>query len=112
MRGWELDARSGKNQVLGTMEWSYSLGDLGLERLLPTSNVDFRIAVFGDLGIAWNDPGEFDRDQFIGGGGVGVRMISPLFKVLRLDFALGETGAGISFHVGSTKPDAQRLRVR
>ena len=113
VRGWELDARSGKNQVLGTTEWSYSLGDLGLKRLISSSNIDFRIAVFGDLGIAWNDPGEFARDQFIGGGGVGMRMLSPLLKVVRLDFALGETGAEISFHVGyPAKPDAQRLRVR
>lgn len=113
VRGWELDARSGKNQILGTTEWSYSLGDLGLRRLISSSNVDFRIAVFGDLGIAWNDPSEFSRDQFIGGAGVGMRMLSPLLKVVRLDFALGETGAEFSFHVGyPAKPDAQRLRVR
>ena len=69
--------------------------------------------MFGDLGIAWNDLDEFDRDQFIGGGGVGVRMVSPLLKVVRLDFALGETGAEFSFHIGyPAKPDAQRLRVR
>jgi len=113
VRGWELDARSGKNQMLGTVEVTYSLGDFGLKRLLSSSNVDIQVAVFGDLGIAWNEPDEFSKDQFISGGGVGVRLVSPLLKVLRLDFALGETGAEVSFHVGyPSKPDAQRLRVR
>lgn len=115
IRGWENGSRAGKNQWITTVEYWWNL--------LPRS--DFRLgfirwsaglqlAAFADVGTAWDDGGEF-RDNWIGGGGVGLRLTVPQTGFLKMDLALGQTSPslGISLHFGTgDKADAQRRRVR
>jgi outer membrane translocation and assembly module TamA len=69
-------------------------------------------AVFGDLGAVWNDPGEA-ADRFIGGGGIGLRVIVPFVNLVRLDLSFGQPDGSALFQLGvNEKFVAQRNRVR
>ena len=72
----------------------------------------FQLGAFYDVGTAWTDDGELDRN-WIGGGGVGFRLSMPIVTVIRFDAAVGEEGFGVRFFIGGgEKADAQKLRVR
>lgn len=115
VRGWELDSRRGKNEWLSTAEYRVTVLDPRL-LTLPFGlafDIGLQLAAFGDLGIAWNDSEQFDRDHLIGGYGMGVRFLVPFVNQFRFDFALGESGKGVKIHIGAwEKPVAQRFRVR
>jgi outer membrane translocation and assembly module TamA len=71
------------------------------------------ICFFGDLGIAWDEADQFKSHNFIGGFGVGVRLLLPIVGVTRLDVGWGQKGQGIALHVGAyEKPVMARMRVR
>jgi outer membrane translocation and assembly module TamA len=71
------------------------------------------ICFFGDLGIAWDKADQFRSHNFIGGFGVGVRLLLPIVGVTRLDVGWGQKGHGIALHVGAyEKPVMSRKRVR
>ena len=113
LRGWKPDARQGNNQFLNTIEYRFTA-------LPPRS---FRIhgfgfyfgvelATFADLSTAWDGGTDFTRNM-IGGAGFGIRLIIPFVDRIRLDFGLGQSGAGILTHFGvREKADYGRLRVR
>ena len=113
IRGWPFGSRRGKNQFINTLEYRYVL--------VPTRN--FRVfginlygglgaAVFGDLGAVWNDPGEA-ADRFIGGGGIGLRLVVPFVNLVRLDLSFGQPDGSALFQLGvNEKFVAQRNRVR
>ncbi len=113
IRGWPFGSRRGKNQFINTLEYRYVL--------VPTRNfsvfgVNFYAglgaAVFGDLGAVWNDPDEM-LDRFIGGGGIGLRVVVPYVNLIRLDLSVGQTDGGARFQLGvNEKFVAQRNRVR
>ncbi|MFQ5753324.1 MAG: BamA/TamA family outer membrane protein, partial [bacterium] len=114
VRGWELNSRSGKNQFLNTVEYRVTfiepqmLSFFGL-----TADVGLQLALFGDLGIAWNESQEFNTDNFIGGYGLGLRLLVPFVNMFRIDLGLGESGKSVKLHLGAfEKPVAQRFRVR
>jgi len=66
----------------------------------------------GDAGTAWNSGDEF-RNNFIGGFGVGIRVIAPFIDMIRIDLAMGETGNGLSPHFGLAEKAASHAnRVR
>ncbi len=115
VRGWDISSeRSGKNQWIGTAEYRITimepkvLSGLGL-----TADIGLQIALFGDLGIAWNTSDQFDTDNFIGGYGFGLRFLTPFVNMFRFDFGFGEPGESFRIHLGAfEKPVAQRFRVR
>jgi outer membrane protein assembly factor BamA len=115
VRGWEVGSRSGKNQALGTAEWRWTVRDPDPLSLPFGLMVDLgvQIAAFGDAGLAWSGEADARFDRFIGGYGVGLRLVGPGIGRLRFDLAHGESGPTLRFYVGSgSKADAQRRRVR
>ena len=114
IRGWSLDSSRGRNQFINTAEYRYSLlkpRSLSFKGL--TLFFGIHLAVFGDLGIAWNENHEFNTENFIGGYGFGIRFLVPFVDMIRVDFALGEPGRGLRSYVAiEPKPVKQRKRIR
>lgn len=115
VRGWDFAARRGKNQFLNTLEYRITVLKPRLIHL--PFNIKYRggigIAVFGDLGIGWDTQDQFKAEKFIGGVGMGVRLLLPIVGVLRLDVGWGQPGKSILLHLGAfEKPVMARRRVR
>lgn len=114
IRGWSLDSRSGKNQLINTAEYRYTFlkprpVGLGFFRIY----FGLQLAGFADVGHAWNESGEFALNRFIGGYGLGLRILAPFIDEIRVDVAFGEPGEGATFHFGLyPKVLMQRARVR
>ena len=111
IRGWRIDARSGKNQMSNTLEYRYEV--------LPPRTYSIRgfnfylglqAAAFADVGSAWND-GEFRRN-FIGGGGIGLRVLLPFINLIRIDLGVGQGGSVLGHFGVLEKARFQRFRVR
>jgi len=112
LRGWEIDARRGKNQFLNTIEYRY---ELMKPRDFSVKGLNFyfglQLAAFADAGTAWNAGSEFTRN-FIAGGGFGIRLIVPYVNLIRFDFGFGQSASPIS-HIGVLEKSVyQRRRVR
>jgi outer membrane protein assembly factor BamA len=114
IRGWELEARRGRNQFIGALEYTYvalpvrpfSVAGLNLY-------AGVQVVGFADVGLAWNDSDDFRAASAIDGYGVGLRMLVPFVDVIRLDLAWGEPGRGAFAYFGvSLKAARQRQRVR
>ena len=72
----------------------------------------FQVGVFGDVGTAWSTSEQFHQNWIVGGG-VGLRLLFPASVMFRLDVAAGESGVGLGFFIsGGEKAVAQRDRVR
>ncbi len=115
VRGWEYAARKGKNQVINTVEYRVTL--LKSRAIRLPFNINYRIglgfALFGDLGIGWDEASQFQSNNFIGGVGVGIRVMMPVLGMLRFDVGWGQKGQGIFLHFGAfEKPVMTRKRVR
>ena len=113
LRGWRPDARRGNNQFLNTLEYRYELIP---PRSFRVSRFGFylgaQLAIFGDLGSAWDGGADFSRNM-IGGGGFGIRLLMPVVDMIRIDFGFGQSGEGILSHFGlREKADYARFRVR
>jgi outer membrane protein assembly factor BamA len=110
VRGHGFGARRGKNQLISTLEYRYSI--------LPTRSLKvgggnfyagLAFAAFGDVGSAWSDSDGFS-DGVIGGYGIGLRLYIPYVNMVRLDLSFGD-GAHGGFGINE-KAVAQRNRVR
>ncbi|MFQ5603354.1 MAG: BamA/TamA family outer membrane protein [bacterium] len=114
VRGWELDAKRGKNQFINTAEYRVTVIKPNVLNLYGlTADVGLQVALFGDLGLAWNKSAEIEKSRFIGGYGFGIRFLVPFVNMFRFDFGLGAPGQSFRLHIGSfEKPVAQRFRVR
>jgi outer membrane protein insertion porin family len=115
VRGWDFASRRGKNQFINTLEYRITLIEPRLIHL--PFKIKYRggiaFAVFGDVGIAWDNPQEFRAENFIGGVGAGIRLLLPIVGVLRVDVGWGQQGQGIFLHIGAfEKPVMTRRRVR
>jgi outer membrane protein assembly factor BamA len=104
---------SGKHQLLGTAEYSWTLMPL---RRVDLSFLSFRLGVelaaFTDAGIAWSEPNEFAVNRTRAGLGGGVRLLVPGAEMLRLDVGWSPEG-GTHYHLGArSKPTASRPRLR
>jgi outer membrane protein insertion porin family len=115
VRGWEFASRRGKNQFINTVEYRITL--LEPRMLLLPLNIKYRgglsVALFGDVGIGWGDHIPFSAENFIGGFGLGVRLLIPIVGVMRIDVGWGQSGKGIFLHLGAfEKPVMTRKRVR
>ncbi len=113
VRGWSLGSRTGAKEYLGTVEYRFDLmKPRCIERFGVRTFLGLQIAFFADAGTVWNDSDEA-ADNFIAGGGVGVRLIVPYVDMVRFDLAFGEHDEGLLLHLGfGEKADAQRQRVR
>jgi len=114
VRGWSLGSRTGKNQTINTAELRWNIREPKATKVLMLKgSLGFQVAMFADLGHAWNRSDEFTLDNFIGGYGVGFRLMVTGMGLVRFDVALGEPGASLQFHVGGgEKAVRQRYRVR
>ena len=110
VRGWELGARMGKHQSLNTLEYRYQLVKVRPIRFFGYSLYwGLHLALYGDLGSAWTEPGDFSRN-FIGSGGYGVRLMIPFVGMVRFDRAYGNA-LRPAYGLGE-RPDQWRYRVR
>jgi outer membrane protein insertion porin family len=115
VRGWEYATQKGKNQFVTTVEYRITVLEPQVFNL--PFNLRYRgglhICFFGDMGIAWDEANQFKSHNFIGGFGVGVRLLLPVVGVTRLDVGWGQKGQGIALHLGAyEKPVMARKRVR
>ena len=115
VRGWEYASLVGKNQLIGTLEYSITLLK---PRLI---NLPFRLryrggmqfCVFADAGTVWDEGSAFDSQNVIAGWGFGLRLLVPIVGQVRLDVAWGGSGSGGMFHIGAyEKATMSRKRVR
>jgi outer membrane protein assembly factor BamA len=111
IRGWGLDSARGKNQSINTLEYRY---DLMVPRAFSifgfTIYFGVQAALFGDLGIAWDDS---QGNRWLDGYGFGIRLLIPYVDMIRFDFAFGEPGAGLTRQFGiGEKAVQQRDRIR
>ena len=113
VRGWELGSRGGKNQFINTVEYWYLLmKHKRWKAWFFKWAMGLQLGVFGDVGTAWNDSGQF-HSNWIAGGGVGLRILLPSSVMFRLDIAAGQEGVGVGLFIsGREKAVAQLDRVR
>jgi outer membrane protein insertion porin family len=117
IRGYSIEslgpALNGKNQLLGTVEYSVNVVPLrrwDIWKFALSMGLDF--ALFTDGGIAWSDPSDLAAHRVRGGVGAGFRLLVPGSEMVRLDVGWSEAG-GFQFHFASgSKPVAQRQRLR
>lgn len=112
VRGWSLGSRRGRNQFIGTAEYTYVVQPVRpftVKRLNLYAGL--QVVGFADLGAAWS--GDQEAGSAIDGYGVGVRLLVPFVDVIRLDLAWGEPDQGATAYFGvSLKAARQRQRVR
>ncbi len=101
IRGWsDLSARVGKNQLINTVEYRYDLVKPKPFRIFGSNlYAGLKFAAFADIGAAWDEGSQFSRN-FIGGVGVGLRLIVPFIQMIRIDLAFGQSGQGLVPHFG------------
>jgi outer membrane protein assembly factor BamA len=117
IRGYAIEALgpelNGKNQLLTTAEYNLRLLDIERRDFWKWSySLGLQLALFGDLGLAWDDSHEFSWKRFRGGVGAGLRILVPGAEQVRLDVGWSADG-GLHFHFASgNKPTGQRRRPR
>lgn len=113
IRGWSLGSRTGASELIGTIEYRYIImPPRQFEYFGVSAPLGVQLALFGDVGTAWDEPDRF-RGGWIGGAGAGIRLIAPYIGLFRLDVAVGEEDAGVFIHISTReKPERQRERVR
>ena len=114
VRGWSLASRSGRNQFIGSVEYTYVLSPV---RAFSVAGLNLyaglQLAGFGDLGLAWNDGTDLEASPALDGYGFGLRILVPFVDLIRLDVAWGEPEQGATAYFGvSLKAARQRQRVR
>jgi outer membrane protein assembly factor BamA len=117
IRGYGVDdlgqEYSGKNQLIGTAEYSLTVIPLRRWDLWKVSlRLGAEVAVFADAGIAWSESRDFTTRRAHGGVGGGLRLLVPGSEMVRLDVGWSPD-YGFHFHFANgTKPTAQRARLR
>ena len=114
VRGWDLGSRVGKNQWLNTAEYWFNIVERSAYEIwFLRFSMGLQLAAFADVGTAWNTSEEL-QDNWIAGGGFGVRLIIPQAVMIRFDLAAGQSGGfKLIFHIGGKeKAVAQKFRVR
>jgi len=117
VRGYELEELGkeifGKNQFLYTLEYRYlAIPTRPVKIFKWTFSLGLELATFGDAGVAWSDPQDFNIDRMRSGYGVGVRLLVPGLDSLRFDIARSEEGNTV-FNFGLRAIfDERKKRVR
>jgi outer membrane protein insertion porin family len=107
------ETQAGKSQLIGTVEHSFGLFPVRRFDVFKWSfGIGLDAAVFGDAGVAWDEPADCSLQRTRTGLGGGLRLLVPGAEMMRLELAWNGTN-DVQFHfaVGS-KPVAQRARVR
>lgn len=115
VRGWDLGSREGKNEFLNTFEYRWDVWEPRAITLFNrfTAFAGVQLALLADVGLAWDDRKQVDRDNLIGGVGAGIRLLIPFINVLRFDAAYGENGTTFRLYIsGLEKVEKQRERIR
>jgi outer membrane protein assembly factor BamA len=114
VRGWALGSRIGRNQFIGTGEYTYVARPVTPFSVFGiNAYAGVQLAAFADVGLTWNDGTDRTRASAIDGYGAGVRLLVPFVDLIRLDVAWGEPGRGATAYFGvSLKAARQRQRVR
>ncbi len=104
---------SGKNQMLGTAEYSFTVIPLRRWDIWFVSlRLGAEVAVFADAGVAWTESRDLAMRRARGGLGGGLRLLVPGSEMVRLDVGWSPD-FGFQFHFANgTKPKAQRARLR
>lgn len=102
----------GKNQILGTVEYSHLFMSPRQIQLFGLPFLKFRVGMnlvgFVDFGVAWTDPDELNTDRSRIGYGAGLHLMVPGIDRIRLDVGLSQDG-DVEFHLGTrAKFDAWR----
>jgi len=117
VRGYKLEELGkeifGKNQLLYSLEYRYLAVPPGPFNILNwTFSIGVELAAFGDVGLAWSDPHDFNFDRTRSGYGVGLRLLVLGLESLRFDVARSEEGNTV-FNFGvRTIFDERKKRVR
>jgi outer membrane protein assembly factor BamA len=116
VRGYAVDTGKdlyGKNQLLATAEYSFTL--LPLRRwdiTFLSFSIGAELTLFGDVGVVWNEPEQLGWRRTRAGLGAGLRLLVPGSEMTRLDIGWSPSG-GFQFHFGPwSKPAGQRFRLR
>ncbi|HMC76272.1 MAG TPA: BamA/TamA family outer membrane protein [Vicinamibacterales bacterium] len=114
VRGWGLGTRKGRNQFIGTAEYSFVARPVTPFSVFGiNAYAGLQIVAFADVGMAWNNSTDFRAGDAIDGYGAGVRVLVPFVDLIRIDVGWGEPGRGATAYFGiSLKPTRQRQRVR
>ena len=114
VRGWTLGSRRGRNQFIGTAEYTYVVQPVRPFTIKGLNlYAGLQVVGFADLGKAWGGDDTQESASAIDGYGVGLRLLVPFVDVIRLDLAWGEPGHGATAYFGvSLKAARQRQRVR
>ena len=114
IRGWDLGSRRGRNQFIGTLEYTYVARPVSAFTVAGVNlYVGLQLVGFADLGLTWTNSDDFRAASAIDGYGLGVRVLVPFVDVVRVDVAWGEPGRGATAYFGvSLKAARQRQRVR
>jgi outer membrane protein assembly factor BamA len=112
IRGWSLGSRNGRNQFIGSAEYTFVVRQVAPFSIFGLNAYGgLQLAAFADSGLAWNHSA--DRESAINGYGVGLRVLVPFVDLVRIDVAWGEPGQGATAYLGiSLKAARQRQRVR
>jgi outer membrane protein insertion porin family len=103
----------GKSQMIGTVEYAFTavpprqfkIGKLRLR-------LGVELALFADAGIAWSRSEDLTLRRARAGGGAGIRLLTPVTEMIRVDFGWSPEG-GFQVHLaGGSKPKRQRARLR
>ena len=107
------DSLSGKNQMIGTVEYSWAaIPPRRFDLWKISLKLGAELATFADAGIAWSESRDLTLPRSRAGIGAGLRLLVPGSEMVRLDFGWSPQG-GLKFHFATgTKPVAQRNRVR
>ena len=109
IRGYELDSRSGKNQLINTAEYRYMLVEpQPVSVSFFTAYVEIQLASFVDFGHAWDLGDEFALNEFISGYGHGLRLLIPFVDEVRPDVAWGQPAKARPSTSGFPKAVMQR----
>jgi len=113
IRGWGLGERTGKNQFLYTAEYWFLWSEpKTYEVWFLKQALGLQLALLADVGTAWNTTDRFHQNWILGGG-AGLRVTIPAQVMFRFDFAYGQEGGSVGVFIGSgEKAEAQRARVR
>jgi outer membrane protein assembly factor BamA len=103
----------GKNQLVGTAEYAWTLSPLRRYDVGPLSaRLGLELAAFLDAGTAWSRTGDLNIDRTRAGGGLGLRLLVPGAEMVRVDVGWSPDG-GFHLHFGGRiKPAAARNRLR
>jgi outer membrane protein insertion porin family len=114
IRGWDLGERVGKNQFLNSIEYRYNVLEPRTFKIFGFSfYLGAQVAAFADIGHVWSERDDFRLGSFLGGAGVGLRLIVPYVGLTRFDLAWGQPGMSVRLYLGGyEKPVKQRERVR